>query len=57
MALILMLCFDSKVDSFRKKILYKAILVLVFADNSTLENQCYRITVLLENECYAGVSE
>jgi hypothetical protein len=43
--------FDMLTAS-QKKFFYKAIFVRINANNSTLKNQCYRITAFSKNECY-----
>jgi len=41
--------------SSQKKFFYKAIFKRINANNSTLKNQCYRITAFSKNECYSFI--
>ena len=41
--------------SSQKKFFYKAIFKRINANNSTLKNQCYRITGFSKNECYSFI--
>ena len=41
--------------SSQKKFFYKAIFKRINVNNSTLKNQCYRITAFSKNDCYSFI--